>query len=163
MRQQGASKRTAGKAQARQTRGQRKRQQPEAAAWASSVGSLLASQTGRDILAEVLEAAAGVLRKVRQTGEQVADASSAAADAGADLATRAVEMSTDVASDVAEGGADIAAAGANMVDAAAGAMADIATAAMNTLVPEQPAGTGARKGRGGSRKRQSGSSDEPSA
>src|SRR5215212_9093218 len=55
----GAQARAASKKSAR-------RQSPQTESWASSVGSLLTSQPGREILAEVLDAAAGVLRRNRE-------------------------------------------------------------------------------------------------
>src|SRR5215212_2746964 len=74
-----ASQRTPAKAQGR-------RRQPQAESWAASVGSLINSQLGREILADVLNAAAGVLRQNRQMGQQAQEAGRAVIDRGTDAA-----------------------------------------------------------------------------
>src|SRR5215211_4346305 len=82
-RQQSASKRTARKPQ-----GRTRVPQPEN--WAASVGTLLTSDLSREILAEVLNAAAGVLRQNRQVGQQVQNVGQAMLGSSAESASSAV-------------------------------------------------------------------------
>ena len=76
-----ASKRGAGRAQSRAGQGPME-------SWAASIGSLLTSQPGRETLAEVLDAAAAVLRR-DQTGE------TAAADMARTVADALARVTTD--------------------------------------------------------------------
>jgi hypothetical protein len=143
-----SSKRTGSKAQA-------KRPQAQAENWAGSVGSLLTSQVGREVLAEVLEAAVSVLRRVRDTGQQIANTGGAAVDAGSSTVSSAVDVTTDVASGAIETGTEIASATADMMQTAVGTLANIATSGVRSLLPEasaEPEGTDGQKGRGKTRK-----------
>ena len=108
-------------------------QQAQAASWASSVGSLLNSQLGREILADVLDAASAVLRRDR-TGQQVERTMNTVADAGSDIASTAVDVSTDIASGAVETGATIASAVTDMAETAAGTLAAMATGAALDMV-----------------------------
>jgi hypothetical protein len=96
--------------------------------WAASVGSLLGTQLGREILADVLDAAAGVLRRNRELAQSVAATGEAALESGREMATAAFTTSTNVAGDVASAARD-------MAQTAAGALADLTTEAMRTMVP----------------------------
>jgi hypothetical protein len=133
-----AKKRGAGsgtRTQAKSARGQSstkrsagQRAKPAAENWAASVGSLLGTQLGREILADVLDAAAGVLRRNRELAQSVADSGEAALESGREMATAAFTASTNVAGDVASAARD-------MAQTAAGALADLTTEAMRTMVP----------------------------
>jgi hypothetical protein len=105
--------------------------------WANSIGSLLNSPLGREILADVLDAASAVLRRDR-SGQQVAGAVNAVADAGADAASTAMEVSTDVASGAMDAGAKIASAVSDIAETAAGSLAAIATGAVLDMLPGGP-------------------------
>jgi hypothetical protein len=118
------------------------------------MGALLTSQVGRQVLAEVLEAASAVLRRVRDTGQQVTGAGKAAMDTGSDTASKAVDVSTEALSGAIETSGEIASAAAGMVQAAAGSLATIASSAVDNLMPESAAsrGTDAKPKRRGRRK-----------
>ncbi len=75
----GASKRNAGRARTREG-------QAQSESWATSIGTLIGSQPGREILAEALDAAAAVLRRERG-GQQATGAVNAAAETGANAAS----------------------------------------------------------------------------
>jgi hypothetical protein len=107
-------------------------------------------------MAEVLDAVAGVLRRDRGAGQQVAGVMSAAADTGADVASTAVEVSADVASGAVDASTQIAAAAVDMAGTAAEALATVATDAVLNMLPGGSAETaGTDDGRrGGGRKRQ---------
>jgi hypothetical protein len=119
------------------------------------VSALLASQPGRDILAEVLESAAAVLRKDR-TGQQVAGGVNALSETGTNVVSTAVDVGTDVASGAADAGAEITSAVVDMAETAAGALATMATGAVLNMLPGESSGSPSRSRRGGARKRRSG-------
>ncbi len=114
----------------------RRKRHSQSEGWASSIGSLGGSDLGREILADVLEAATAVLRKSRQAGEDAASTMRATADAGVEYATDAVEAGADVASGAMDAGERITGAAVDMAEAAAGALATMATGAMLNLLPE---------------------------
>jgi hypothetical protein len=145
---QSTSKRTSAQAPSR-------RAQPPAASWATGLGSLLISQPGREILAEVLNAAAGVLRQSRETGQQVQQPGQAMIDRSTDLASTAVQVSSEVASGAVDTGIEITAAAVDMVQTAAGTLATVSTNAVLDVLPgrgtgeneEQPRRDGPGSGR----------------
>jgi hypothetical protein len=96
--------------------------------WAASVGSLLGTQLGREILADVLDAAAGVLRRNRELAQSVAATGEAALESGREMTNAAFTASTNVAGDVASAARD-------MAQTAAGALAGLTSEAMRTMVP----------------------------
>ncbi len=126
-------------------------QQAQAASWASSVGSLLNSQLGREILADVLDAASAVLRRDRR-GQQVERTVNAVADAGSDIASTAVDVSTDIASGAVEAGATIASAVTDMAETAAGTLASMATGAVLDMVGGEAEDNTSNRGEGRARK-----------
>ncbi len=132
----------------RQTQGR-----PES--WASSLGSLLSSQLGREILADVLDAASAVLRRDRG-GQQIAGAVNAVAGAGADVASTAVEVGTDVVSGAVDASATIASAVADMAETAAGTLASLATGTVLDRVSGAAADEGSTRGKKGSGRRGAG-------
>ncbi|HEX2136262.1 MAG TPA: hypothetical protein VHG30_10210 [Microvirga sp.] len=99
---------------------------------AAGVGALLGTQYGREVLAEVLNAAAAVLRRSR---EQVQEAGQAMLDRSTDLASSAVNVGTEVASGAVEAGAEITAAAVDMAQTAAGTLANVSTAAVLNMLP----------------------------
>jgi hypothetical protein len=115
------------------------------------VGSLLTSELGREIMAAMLNAAAGVLRQHRGTGQQAREAGQGTADRGTDLATTAVQVGTKAASGAVDTGAEITAVAVDMAQTAAGALATVATSAMLNMLPG--AGTGEDDGQKGRRRR----------
>ena len=139
-----ASKRT-------QTRAQSRRGQPQAESWAAGVGSLLTSEVGREILADMLNAAAGVLRQNRGTGQQAQEAGRAMVDRGTDLASTAVQVGTEAASGAVEAGAEITAAAVDIAQTAAETLATVATGAVLNLLPG--GSTNEDKGQKGRRRR----------
>jgi hypothetical protein len=99
--------------------------------------TLVTSSLGREILADVLEASAGALRKAR------ADARDAM-EAGATAATAAGQTATSVGSEMATGAAAL-------VQTATETLADIVTSTASSLIPEGEPRRSARrsaKGRG---------------
>jgi hypothetical protein len=139
-----ASKRT-------QTRAQSSGGEPQAKSWAAGVGSLLTSEPGREILADMLNAAAGVLRQNRGVGQQAQEAGRGMVDRGTDLASTAVQVGTEAASGAVDTGAEITAAAVDMAQTAAGTLASVATSAMLNMLPG--AGTGKDDGQKGRRRR----------
>ena len=139
-----SSQRTPAKAQG-------KRRQPQAESWAASVGSLINSQLGREILADVLNAAAGVLRQNRQMGQQAQEAGRAVIDRGTDAASTAVQVGTEVASGAVNTGVGITSAAVDIAQAAAGTLATVATEAMLNMLPGAP--TGEDQGQQGDRRK----------
>jgi hypothetical protein len=117
------------------------------------VGSLLTSQLGREILADVLNAAAGVLRQTREINEQGQETGQAMIARGTDLASTAVEVGTKAASGAVDTGAEITAAAVDIAQTAAGTLATVATNAVLNMLP----GAGSRdddaRGRGGGKGR----------
>jgi hypothetical protein len=101
----------------------------------TSMGSLVTSQLGREIVADVLDAAAAVLRQQRQMGQQAQDAGRAMLDTGSRSASTAVLVGTEVASGTVCASTEIAAAAANLAQTAAGAMAAAATNAVLNMIP----------------------------
>jgi hypothetical protein len=113
----------------------------------------MTSQAGREVLAEVLEAAAGVLKRARDTGNQIADAGSAAMDTGSNVVSRAVGMTTDAAAGAIETSGEIAAAATEMVQTAVGTLANMATGGARELSREtsgEEEGKGRRRSQKGS-------------
>lgn len=128
----------------------------QAESWANSVGSLLTSPLGREILADVLDAASAVLRRDRG-GQQVTGAVNAIADTGSDIVSTAADVSTDVASGAMDAGITIASAMADMAETAAGSLAAMATGAVLDTVDARPEDDGSKSSRksrerGGARK-----------
>ena len=118
--------------------------QPQAVTLAAGVGALLGTQFGREILAEVLNAAAGVLRRSR---EQVQEAGQAMLGRSTDLASTAVNVGTEVASGAVEAGAEITAAAVDIAQTAAGTLAAVSTNAVLNMIPG--AGAGGEEGQEG--------------
>jgi hypothetical protein len=139
-----ASKRT-------QTRAQPRRRQPQPESWAAGVGSLLTSELGREILADMLNAAAGALRQHRGTGQQAQEAGQGMVDRGTDVATTAVQVGSEAASGAVDTGAEITAAAVDMAQTAAGALATVATSAVLNMLPG--GGTNEDEGQTGRRRR----------
>jgi hypothetical protein len=106
-------------------RGRPRKSSPQSQSWFPAFGTLITSPLGREILADVLEAAAAVLRKQREVAKQVADAGEAAVKTTGEVAS----LSRD------------------MAQATAGALADATTDALRSLLPEPPTGAGGRRGR----------------
>jgi hypothetical protein len=144
-----ASKRTARKPQGRTTKAPSEN-------WAASVGTLLTSDLSREILAEVLNAAAGVLRQNRRAGQQVQDTGRAMLDRSTETASTAVQVGTEVAAGAVDAGTEISVAAAEMAQTAAGALAAMATNAMLNMLPG--ASTDAEKEQHRGRRRGSGTS-----
>ena len=150
-----ASKRTARKPQGRTTKA-------PSETWAASVGTLLTSDLSREILAEVLNAAAGVLRQNRRAGQQVQDTGRAMLDRSTESASTAVQVGTEVAAGAVDAGTEISVAAAEMAQTAAGALAAMATNAMLNMLPgastgaEKEQNRGRRRGAGKKRVRQGG-------
>jgi hypothetical protein len=144
IRQRSASKRTA-----REPQGRTREAQSEN--WAASVGTLLTSDLSREILAEVLNAAAGVLRQNRRAGQQVQDTGRAMLDRSTESASTAVRVGTEVAAGAVDAGTEISVAAAEMAQTAAGALAAMATNAMLNMLPG--ASTGAEKEQNRGRRR----------
>ena len=115
------------------------------------MGSLVTSELGREILADMLNAAAGVLRQHRGTGQQAQEAGRAMVDRGTDLATMAVQVGTVVTSGAVDTGAEITAAAVDMAQTAAETLATVATSAVLNMLPG--AGTGEDEGQKGRRRR----------
>jgi hypothetical protein len=124
---QGASKKTAStkggppakqRAQRTPATSRGRKGQPQNENWVAGISSLMTSQLGREILADVLDAAAGVLRQNRQIGQEVEVAGRAMIDTGADAASTAVQIGTEVASGAAQAGGEIAAAATEIAQAA---------------------------------------------
>lgn len=122
-----ASKRT-------QVRAQPRKGQPKAESWAASVGSLVTSQLGREILADVLNAAADVLRQHRAAGQQAQEVR-AIVGRGPDLASTAVQVGTEAASGAVDAGAEITAAAVDIAQTAAGTLATVARSAVLNMLP----------------------------
>lgn len=118
----GAQARTASKRAAR-------KQTPQAETWAASIGSLLSSQPGREILADVLDAAAGVLRRNREITQQVVASGEAALESGRDLATAAFRASTSAADEMTS-------AARGMAETAAERLAELAGDTVRTILPQ---------------------------
>ena len=131
-RRQASKARTASKKSARKSA-------PQTESWASSVGSLMTSQVGREILADVLDAAAGVLRRNREITEQVVASGGAALESGRELATAAFRAGTSAADDVAS-------ATRGMAESAAGTLAELAGEAVRTMMPDTRSSSRGRKG-----------------
>jgi hypothetical protein len=148
-----ASKRT-------QTRARPGRGQPQAGNWAAGVSSLLTSELGREILADMLNAAAGILRQHRGTDQQAQEAGQGMADRGTDLASTAVQVGTEAASGAVDAGAEITAAAVDIAQTAAGTLATVATGAVLNMLPSgSTADNEGQKGR--RRRRASKSGSEP--
>ena len=149
----GASKRTPAKARAG-------RRQPQTESWAASVGTLISSQLGRDILADVLTAAARVLRENREVAYEAQQAGRAMIDRGADVASTTAQVGTEVAAGAVNAGAQVTSAAVDVAQAAAGSLAEMATNAVLNMIPGAPARddddqpgrghSGSRRGRGSS-------------
>jgi hypothetical protein len=111
-------------------RGRETTQQAES--WAANVGSLVVSEVGRQILAEMLDAAARALRENRAVAREVQAAGEAIIDRGAETASTVVQVGAEVASGTVEAGTEVASAAATMARTAAEALATVATnAALN--------------------------------
>jgi hypothetical protein len=124
------------------------------------VGSLLTSELGREILADMLNAAAGVLRQNRGTGQQAHEAGRAMVEGGTDVATTAMQVGTEAASGAVDTGAEITAAAVDMAQTAAETLATVATSAVLNMLPGAGTSDGERQeGRG--RRRSSKGRTEP--
>jgi hypothetical protein len=144
------------------SRGQGRRQQPQAETWTSSIGTLLNSQLGREILADALDAASAVLRRDR-SGQQVTSAVNAVADAGGNVASTAVDVSTDVASSALDAGAKMASAVSDIAETAVGSLAAIATGAVLDMQPGGQSDEDEPKRSGRGRRGRRGAEDEEGA
>ena len=118
---------------------------------------MLNSSLGREILADVLDAASEVLRRDRG-GRQVAQAVNTAAEAGADAAATAGDVGTEVASGAMDAGARITSSMADMAETAVGSLAAMATGAVLDMLPGRSSDEDEpeRKKRGRRGKRQAG-------
>jgi hypothetical protein len=99
------------------------------------VDSLLSSELGREILADMLNAAAGVLRQHRGTGQQTQEAGQAIVDRGTALATTAVQVGREAASGAVDAGVEITAAAVDIVQTAAGTLSTVTTGAVLNMLP----------------------------
>ena len=115
------------------------------------MGSLLTSELGREIMADMLNAAAGVLRQNRGPGQQAQEARRAIVEGGTDVATTAMQVGTEAASGAVDTGAEITAAAVDMAQTAAGALATVATSAVLNMLPG--GSTNEDEGRKGRRRR----------
>lgn len=107
-----------------------RRQTAQTESWANSVSSLLSTQAGREILADVFDAAAGVLRRNREIAQQVVASGGAALQAGTNAA------------------GDVTSAARGMAQSAAGSLADLASETVRAILPgEAGRGRGAARGR----------------
>jgi hypothetical protein len=105
--------------------------------WSGAIEALVNSSMGRGVLADVLEAAAGALRKARKDVDEAVEASATAVSAAGDTA---VSVGTEVASGAAA-----------LVQTATEAMADIVTTtAENFLSPDKDDERKRRSSRSGS-------------
>jgi type IV secretory pathway TrbL component len=95
--------------------------------WTGAIDTLIASPSGREILANVLEAAAEALRRV---GPGVGQA----AEAGAQQVMETSEAAAEIGTEVASGTMALA-------QTAAGVLADVVTDAARSLLPETGSGT----------------------
>jgi hypothetical protein len=114
----------------------------QAESWAANVGSLVVSEVGRQILAEMLDAAASALRQNRAVGREVQKAGQAMIDRGAETASTAVQVGGEIAAGAVEAGSEVAGAATTMARTAAEALAAVATSAALNMFP---GGTGAKK------------------
>jgi hypothetical protein len=112
-----------------------RRTQARSESWASSMSTLLSSDLSREVVAEVLDAAAGVLRQNREVGRQVQATGQTMLERSTGSASNAVRVGTEVASGAVDAGTEIAAAAAHMAQTAAGALAAMATNAMLNMMP----------------------------
>ena len=141
-----------------------RRSQARSESWASSMSTLLSSDLSREIVSEMLEAAAGVLRQNREVGRQVQATGQTMLERSTGSAANAVQVGTEVASGAVDAGTEIAAAAANMAQTAAGALAAMATNAILNMMPGASAAldkdrTGRRRQRGAG-KRKSGRDED---
>jgi len=106
--------------------------------WSGMVQALVTSNMGREVLADVLEAAAGALRKTRADVQDAMEAGVSAASAAGDSAVNV--------------GAEMATGTVALVQTATEALADIVTGTAQTLIPTlagaEPAPAPRRGGRG---------------
>lgn len=110
--------------------------EPSSQSWIGLLSDLITSPLGREILADVLIAAAAALKKDRPTVQQAfEDGVQKAAQAGA----------TAVGA-----GSDVASATATLAQSAAGALAEVVTDAARDILPGSPtkkSGSGSTRGR----------------
>jgi len=107
----------------------------------STLQTLVSSPVGREVLADILEAAAGALRKARADVQDIMEASASAATAAGETATSV--------------GAEMATGAAALVQTATETLADLVTStATNLLAPadEADARTSSRRGARGREK-----------
>ncbi len=83
----------------------------------------------------MLNAAAGVLRQNRGTGQQAQAAGRGTVEGGTDVATTAMQVGTGAASGAVDTGAEITAAAVDMAQTAAGTLATVATVAVLNMLP----------------------------
>lgn len=99
------------------------------------MGSLLTSELGRAILADVLNATADALRQNRDMSRQTQEAGQAMIVRGTDLASTAMQVSTQTASGAVDTSAEITAAAVDVTQTAAGTLASVATNAVLNMLP----------------------------
>jgi hypothetical protein len=100
-----------------------------------AMSTLVGSAGGRQIVADVLEAVASVLRKTREGVAQVAEQGSGAASSAAGVAGEVVSGTVDLA------------------QTAAGVLADVATSAARSMMPGSMGGDGDNESGGAGRGR----------
>jgi len=105
--------------------------------WVHSIGSLLDSQAGRAILADVLDAAAGALRRNSEAAQQMIASGEAAIDSGRELAGSAVRAGTTAAEGAASAARELA-------ETAIERLADLVGGAARSLLPEPEQRSGSR-------------------
>jgi len=107
------------------------------------VQALVTSSMGREVLADVLEAVAGALRKARADVQDAMEAGASAASAAGDSA---VNVGTEMATGTVA-----------LVQTATEALADIVTGTAQSLLPNPAGGESASTPRRGARGRRKGS------
>jgi hypothetical protein len=123
------------------------------------MNTLLTSDLGREILADVLNAAAGALRQNREMGQKAQEAGRAMTDRGTDLASSAVQVGTQAAAGAVDTSAEITAAAVDIAQTAAGTLATVATNAVLNMLPGADAGKDENQD---GRRRTGGGKDRPS-
>jgi hypothetical protein len=83
----------------------------------------------------MLNAAAGVLRQNRGTGQQAQAAGRGKVEGGTDVATTAMQVGTGAASGAVDTGAEITAAAVDMAQTAAETLATVGTSAVLNMLP----------------------------
>ena len=87
------------------------------------MGSLLTSEPGREILTDMVHAAAGLHGQFRRTGQEAQEVSRAMVHRGTDVASTAVQVGTEAASGAVDTDAEITAAAIDVAQMAARTLA----------------------------------------